>query len=550
MKKIWLVLLAFVLVFGMISCSDGGGGGKKPPPPTGELTRVDLGDYNTWGGNKDSQLGWATTGYQWKDDSVSPNEWKTVEDKGYKLEDFQKAVYLVLEIADGQPAGGVQLIWGGNDANTADGVTGGPGAWNAAAIFTDSGAAVGSLGATKEGNTIKIELARAFASKKYADYIADTTTALRLVVQYFGSGSQPLSLLGITEAYLLVSEDEIIPEPPVDPPELIAPVNLDAVFLGKTTDDDKAIAFNMGSEGNLDWELFNDSKYLIFAFKGSNTLNDDKDGINTDGFGGLQLGLQGDADDYDWHQTASDGWTSFSNDGEEINFVVVDISTLTAYDTVITGTKGKFVLNSGFTAQFEDEDLYLGAWITDIDLDVSTMTAHGTGFYLTKKTGLEIPILNDATWLGKTTDGNKAIAFNMGDEGDLDWDLFTDSKYFIFAFRGSCAVRANGDTNTDGFGGLQFALQGDGNSYAWNQIDTSGWTTFSNDGKETVFVVVDYSAIPDYDDVVGGTKGKIVLNSGFNNYIGAWITAVDLNVSSMTGHGTFAYITRVTGLED
>jgi hypothetical protein len=39
MKKIWLVLLAFVLIFGMISCSDdsGGGGNKKPKDFTTDL---------------------------------------------------------------------------------------------------------------------------------------------------------------------------------------------------------------------------------------------------------------------------------------------------------------------------------------------------------------------------------------------------------------------------------------------------------------------------------------------------------------------------------
>jgi hypothetical protein len=577
MKKIWLVLLAFVLVFGMISCSDGGGGGKKPPPPTGELTRVDLGDYNTWGGQPAKQSGWATTGFQWKDDSITPNAWKTVDDKGYNLEDFQKAVYLVLEVAEGQPSGGVQLIWGGNDATTAEGVTDGVGGWNQHAnnIFTDSGAAVGSMGATQDGNTIKIELSRAL--KDYSKYIAETTTALRLIIAYYtGDG---LEVLGITAAYLLVSEDEPEPPPP-PPPPLEAPVKLkDATYLGNET----VIGF-AGYDGDLDWELFTDSSYLIFAFKGSNVLTDAGDGINTGGFGGMQVVIQGDKDGYNWNQTNSANWTNFSNDGEAISYVIVELDSLVGYNTasgeagdkgnVVDGTRAKFVLNSGFAAKFEDENLYLGAWLTDVYMDVASMTAHGTGYYLTDVTGLEEDIppvsLIDATWLGKYTVGN-AIGFG-GYDGDFDWDLFTDSKYLIFAFTGSNTLYGATDApltgiNKNGFGGIQIAVQGDADGYNWNQTGFPGWTNFANDGEEICFIVVKLSGLVGYDtpagaandkgNIVDGVKGKFVLNSGFaaqwegkDLYLGAWITDVDLDVTGMTAYGTDGYLTKVTGLEE
>jgi hypothetical protein len=153
-------------------------------------------------------------------------------------------------------------------------------------------------------------------------------------------------------------------------------------------------------------------------------------------------------------------------------------------------------------------------------------------------TYVDLPMFSNATFVGRFTQGN-IIGF-AGLDGNLDWELFTDSTFIIFGFRGS-------NNNTDGFGGMQIVTQFSGDSFGWNQYQTPDYTGFSNDGAEIVFYVFPMNQLLKYDEIILGTQAKIILNSGFNNYLGAWFTSASLTQGTGVMHG-LGWITRNTGL--
>jgi ribosomal protein S10 len=160
-------------------------------------------------------------------------------------------------------------------------------------------------------------------------------------------------------------------------------------FVGKSTiGDNKTIGFG-GYDGDLDIELFKTlPAYLVVAVWGTPTDKEDGSGPNTDGWGGIQVALQSPVDNYAWHNLSSADWTAFPN-GEEVVYLLVDISKLDGYATIISGvnsTKGaKLILNYGFKR-------YLGSWITTNGI-FSTLTAHGGdgAFFITKTPEIFVP---------------------------------------------------------------------------------------------------------------------------------------------------------------
>jgi hypothetical protein len=163
-------------------------------------------------------------------------------------------------------------------------------------------------------------------------------------------------------------------------------------------------------------------------------------------------------------------------------------------------------------------------------------------------TYVDLPDL-DATFVGS----GPVIGFN-GYDGELEWALFTESTHIVFAFKG---IITNGDAETptpnrDGFGGMQIALQFRPNvgESDWHQYGTPGWADFSNDGEETVFYVFPMNALVSHGHALAADDAKIILNSGFNHYMGAWLTDKPLAAANVGGvmHG-LGWITRVSGLE-
>lgn len=125
----------------------------------------------------------------------------------------------------------------------------------------------------------------------------------------------------------------------------------DATFMGEKS----PIGFK-GVDGENDWELFTDSKFIVFVFNGSNN--------NDDGFGGMQLVIQYAGDSWGWNQYTAADWTDFPNTKGELVYFVFPMSALVAYDAACTaGTGAKIILNSGF-----GPPRYLGAYLTDKSL--------------------------------------------------------------------------------------------------------------------------------------------------------------------------------------
>jgi len=191
LKKIWLVLLAVVLVFGlaMSSCGKNDDKGNENPngnengnenpgenPSPGESKIVELGIEFT-AVNNDNQKGWGSNGTDDKETTLD-------------IEDLKAAKFLVLELSK-KPTGGLQLIWQG-DKNDNWSWTQNDG------ILSDTGSPSAAKGATLSGdNVLKIELSKAL--KDYSKLTA--CTKAKIFIAYYTGG---VAGLGITRAYLII----------------------------------------------------------------------------------------------------------------------------------------------------------------------------------------------------------------------------------------------------------------------------------------------------------------------------------------------------------
>jgi len=195
MKKYsWIVALLLALSFTAFFIGCGVDPVEVPEPVEETFTEVKLGAFNIWAGGKDQQRGWAT-GAGFKFLGVG-DKMETAKDGGYKVEDFRKAKYLELELNEGHPKGGVQIIWGASEGN-AEGISG----WNSNALTSDAGAITAGKGATLVGSTLKIELSKALTD--YAKY--KIAPEVKILIQYYtGAGVADL----VKSAKLLIPDAE------------------------------------------------------------------------------------------------------------------------------------------------------------------------------------------------------------------------------------------------------------------------------------------------------------------------------------------------------
>jgi len=183
-KNSWIValLLALSLTVFFISCVDPLAEDEEEET----YTEVALGKFNQWGGLKASQAGWAVAG-------IVSNEGIVAKDLGYKLEDFQKARYLVVTTSTDNP-GGVDLIWASADE---DGNDIGPNWMKKDGV---QNAPIGSFDkATKE---LKIDLKKGITDKNFR---AATTKKVKILLQH------PDMEGWVVGAKLLIPEDKFVP---------------------------------------------------------------------------------------------------------------------------------------------------------------------------------------------------------------------------------------------------------------------------------------------------------------------------------------------------
>jgi len=136
------------------------------------------------------------------------------------------------------------------------------------------------------------------------------------------------------------------------------------------------------------------------------------------------------------------------------------------------------------------------------------------------------------------TSSTNVIGFG-GVDGEQDWTIFTGSKFLILGFKGS-------NNNNDGFGGMQLVLQHNNDGWGWQQYETPGWTSFSNDGEETVYFLFPTSSLLGYAASLEATGGKIILNHGVigTRFVGAWLTDVPVKKGENDVDMAAGFITR------
>nr|AGS51661.1 hypothetical protein [uncultured bacterium contig00026] len=267
-----------------------------------------------------------------------------------------------------------------------------------------------------------------------------------------------------------------------------------------------------GADGDLDWTLFQTATHVVIVTGG--------EGINTDGFGGIDIVLQGAGNSWGWAQKAiNTGWKTFARDEDEIVFIVVPLADIGAdYTAVVAGANGKFLFQANADIGI------LGAVLTNLELEAPEDAVDLTDIgYATKENPLGTVIydLGEYTWINNAT--QKGWGFG-GADGDLDWAIFQAAQYVVIVTGGE-------GINTDGFGGIDIVLQGAGNSWGWAQKAlNTGWKTFARDEDEYVYIVVPFADLgADYTAVVTGANGKFLFQANADvGILGAYLVALDI----------------------
>ena len=195
-KKVWLVLLAAVLVFGfaVFGCSSPGDDEPPAPPPTTDPDappkterKVELPAAFMWsGGQAANQKGWFSKGYIDSDIKA--------DDGTIPVEDFRDASYLVLKMTEKKDSG-FTIIWGGDQGtNTWEG-------WKSNAVGAKS------LTWDDANKELKIQLSNSLID--YKKYQA-CEKGIRLVIQNFNMTLTDF----IKGAYLLILEEGATQPPP------------------------------------------------------------------------------------------------------------------------------------------------------------------------------------------------------------------------------------------------------------------------------------------------------------------------------------------------
>jgi len=196
-----------------------------------------------------------------------------------------------------------------------------------------------------------------------------------------------------------------------------------------------------------------------------------------------------------------------------------DAATLTA-DTLTFTKEGKVTVTATIAGGKKDNVAY----VEDFEIEY-----------------IDLPLFTDATYV-PNTDG--ALLFGADDGGDFE--LFASAKFLVVGFKGGTPDNIDKTKpNLDGFGGLQFAIQHDGDNWGWHEGMQGNWTpnagifATGRTANDVVFFVVAMSKLDGYDTVTEETTQlKIVLNSGFDNFcIGGWVTESSLVIGSGLAHG-------------
>jgi len=98
---------------------------------------------------------------------------------------------------------------------------------------------------------------------------------------------------------------------------------------------------------------------------------------------------------------------------------------------------------------------------------------------------------------------------------DLEWETIQYAKYLVLHTKGGTDATEGDDADAPGtwqtqFNGIQFVAQGDGNGYAWSQTNLDA-VEFARAGNKDVYIVIDTHTLKRFHDIVGGTKGKILI---------------------------------------
>jgi hypothetical protein len=184
-KYAWIVALLLALTFTFIGC----GADPIPPDPNEEtFTDIDLVEFNWLGGQPENQKGFATD----DQDGITKK-------MGYKLEDFQKAKYLVLELKEGGIKGGLFIQFGIDTATGSALGLSNPG-WNETRVAEDDGSPV-PVKTKLDGNTLKIALPQLV---RYDAFSSSDVKFLKIVVSYY-QGVDNL----VEKAYLQISNQPL-----------------------------------------------------------------------------------------------------------------------------------------------------------------------------------------------------------------------------------------------------------------------------------------------------------------------------------------------------
>jgi len=147
-------------------------------------------------------------------------------------------------------------------------------------------------------------------------------------------------------------------------------------FTIENNDNQKGWATN--GVDNLTTDLGMDTlaaaKYLVLKTKGSN---------NNDGFGGIQIIVQGDGNSWNWAQTPINGdWISYAHTADETVYFVIKLDQLGDWEDLITGTMAKLFIGCYPITNLGLQDAYL---VTENITAPEEKTDLGTLGFITKQ---------------------------------------------------------------------------------------------------------------------------------------------------------------------
>jgi len=166
-------------------------------------------------------------------------------------------------------------------------------------------------------------------------------------------------------------------------------------FTLKQSDNQLLWGFN-GTDGELDWDLFTDAKYLVFETKGT-----------AGNFGGIRFILQGNGD-WGWNSTNPWGdWIKTGYTAAQTTYIVVDLTTLTKYTEVAGGTTGKIVIQYWDMVDLNLLDAYL------------IPAADASTFAASNFTGAGTYVVNSSTTVATDTDNDGDIDLDDASNGQI-----------------------------------------------------------------------------------------------------------------------------------